>query len=69
MKKAKLVISEKLSNILDTSYYLTYPEDEDLEEKDIQWLFYQLYRKGYEDAMCRVDSAMEEVKNKMDKKL
>jgi hypothetical protein len=65
MKKAKLVISEKLSNILDSLYYLTYPENEDLGEDDIEWLFNQLYRKGHEDAIDRVDSAIEDVKNKM----
>lgn len=68
MKKAKLVISEDLSSILD-KYYLTYPPNENLGEDDIKFLFHQIYRKGYEDAMNRVDHVIRDVRNNMDAKL
>jgi len=63
-------ITKKISSILDRKYYLDYdPEGSALSDKDIEWLFHQIYRKGYMDAVNKIDNAVRKVENQVDKKL
>lgn len=64
MKKAKLVISDKVAEELDATYRLDYPYNAVLGEEDILELFRQLYRRGFDDNMWRVESAIRGIKTK-----
>ena len=62
MKKAKLVISDKVAEELDATYRLDYPYNAVLGEEDILELFKQLYRRGFNEGVWRIEEAIRQVK-------
>lgn len=65
MKKAKLVISDKVAEELDATYGLDYPYNAVLDEENILELFKQLYRKGFNEGVWRVEEAIRGVKKEV----
>jgi hypothetical protein len=65
MTEKKFKLNEKLQSILDTKYNLEY-DDTPLDADDLEWLFEQIYRQGFRDAINDIDNSIYNIKLKRD---
>lgn len=65
-------VTKKIASIFNKKYHFYYEECKEgkqLSDDDIIWLFNHIYRKGYEDAVSKIECAVENVAHQVDKKL
>jgi hypothetical protein len=63
MSKEKFKLNEKLQKFLDTKYNLDY-DDYPLDTDDVEWLFEQIYARGFRDAINDIDNSIYNIKLK-----